>query len=164
MKRTALFVLMLVVVFGCVGMMGCGSGGEENALPTPDTAQEEEQESSSEQQSSQSAGGSMWDDMPVYATAMQLQQASWSIPPQDDADYEKAEWRYYELPSAHGVEMVAGFYKMEMPKKGWQQMMEMEVEGMAMLFYTKNNEADVAYVWAASEDGKTVFALMRALE
>jgi hypothetical protein len=165
MKRTALFVLMLLVVFGCAGMTGCGSGGEEDAQPTPDIAQEEqeeEQESSSEQQASQSAGGFMWDDVPVYATAAQLQNASWSIPPQGDADYEKAEWRYYELPSAHDVGMVAMFYKMEMPKNGWQQMMEMEVQDVAMSFYTKNNEADAAYVWVASEDDKTVFALMRA--
>ena len=162
MKKTALFFLMLVLVFGCAGMTGCGSGTEGNAQPTPDTVQEEEQESSDTQQTSQSAGGAMWDDMPVYATAMQLQEASWSILPQDDADYEKAEWRYYELPSAHSVEMVAMFYKMEMPKNGWQQMMEMEVQDVSMFFYTKNDENDAAYVWVASEDGKTVFALMRA--
>lgn len=161
MKKTALSLLMLVFVFGCAGMTGCGSGTEQNAQPTPDTAQEEEQASSDTQQTSQSAGGAMWDDMPVYATAMQLQTASWSIPPQD-GDYEKAEWRYYELPSAHDVEMVARFYKMEMPKNGWQQTMEMEVQDVAMLLYAKNNEADAAYVWVGSEDGKTVFALMRA--
>jgi len=160
-------VLALAVVLGCVALTGCSSGGEENAQPTPDTAQqeqeqEEEQESSSEQQSSQSAGGFMWDDMPVYATAMQLQETSWSTPPQDDADYEKAEWHYYELPSAHDVAMVAMFYKMEMPKNGWQQMMEMEVQDVAMLFYMKNNATDAAYVWVASEGDKTVLALMRA--
>ncbi len=164
MKKTASFLLMLVFVLGCAGMTGCGSGPEGNAQPTPDTTQEEEQESSDTQQASQSVGGAMWDDMPVYATAMQLQKASWSIPPQDDAEYEKAEWRYYELPPAHYVEEVARFYKMEMPKNGWQKMMEMEVQDVSMFFYMKNDEDDAAYVWVASEDGKTVFALMRAMK
>ena len=60
--------------------------------------------------------------------------------------------------------MVAMFYKMEMPKNGWQQMMEMEVQDVAMLFYTKSNENDAAYIWVGSQDNKTVFALMRAMK
>jgi len=156
--RAAVLLCLLVAV--CLGTSGCG-GDEVPESAAPSGTVEESEDGEESTTASTASGGSFWSDVPVYATAMQLQTAAWSIPPQD-GDYEKAEWRYYELPSAHDVEMVARFYKMEMPKNGWQQMMEMEVQDVAMLLYAKNNEADAAYVWVGSEDGKTVFALMRA--
>ena len=164
MRKATATTFVLVLALGCVMLGGCGQDQEEDATTQPAVPEEEEVSAGDEAEivvTATPSDGPFWSDVPVYATAMQLQEASWSIPPQDD-DYEKAEWRYYELPPAHYVEEVARFYKMEMPKNGWQQMMETEVQDVAMLFYTKNNETDAAYVWVASEDDKTVFALMRA--
>ncbi|MBN1856480.1 MAG: hypothetical protein JW846_05935 [Dehalococcoidia bacterium] len=162
MKRTTVIRLALVSTLGCIVLSGC-AGGSVRDMGTPAAAPEDEEVVAEEETTAAAtSSGSFWGDVPVYATAMQLQKTSWSIPPQDDSHYTQAEWHYYELPAAHSVQMVCAFYKMEMPKNGWQQMMEMDVEGVSMRFYTKNNENDVAYVWVASEDGKTVFALMRA--
>ena len=164
MRKATAILLVLVLALGCIMLGGCGLGQEEDAATQPAGPEDEEVSAGDEAKvvvTATPSDGSFWSDVPVYATAMQLQDASWSIPPQDD-EYERAEWRYYELPSAHSVAMVAMFYKMEMPKNGWQQMTEMEVQDAAMLFYTKSNENDAAYAWVASEDGKTVFALMRA--
>ena len=162
MNRTTVIRLALVIALGGIVLSGCG-GSQEGNTDAPAVVPEEEVSGVDEAAATATpSDGSFWGDVPVYATAAQLQQAAWSIPPQDDEEYEKVEWRYYELPAAHSVQMVSSFYKMEMPKNGWQQMMEMEEEDVAVLFYTKNNEDDAAYVWAASEDGKTVFALMRA--
>ena len=58
--------------------------------------------------------------------------------------------------------MVAMFYKMEMPKNGWQETMWMEVQEMSWGAYNKNGEQDAAMVWITSEDGTTILALMRA--
>ena len=99
--------------------------------------------------------------MPVYAGAKQIKKGSWSIPPAD-GEWSKVEWRYYELDGANDVTMVARFYKMEMPKNGWQQTVWMEVQEMRWGAYTKNGEQDGAMVWITAEEGKTIFALMRA--
>ena len=166
MRKATAILSFLVLSLGCIMLGGCGSGQEEDAATQPEVPEVEEDVSAGDEAevavAATPSDGPFWSDVPVYATAMQLQTAAWNIPPQGDDDYERAEWRYYELPPAHFVEEVARFYKMEMPKNGWQQMMEMEVQDVAMLFYMKNNENDAAYVWVASEDGKTVFALMRA--
>ena len=168
MRKATAILSVLLLALGCIMLGGCGSGQEEDATTQPEVPEVEEDVSAGDEAevvvTATQSDGPFWSDVPAYATAMQLQKASWSIPPQGDDDYEKAEWRYYELPSAHGVDMVAMFYKMEMPKNGWQQMMEMEVQDVAMLFYTKSNENDAAYIWVGSQDNKTVFALMRAMK
>ena len=54
------------------------------------------------------------------------------------------------------------FYKMEMPRSGWNEADQVQTQDMSWGYYTKNNEKDGAIVWVGSDGGKTVFALMRA--
>ena len=60
------------------------------------------------------------------------------------------------------VRMVTMFYKMEMPKNGWKEIDQMQTQDMNWGYHTKNNEKDGATVWIGNDDGKTVFAIMRA--
>jgi len=116
-------------------------------------------------ESPSSVAGLNWDDMPVYAGAKQIQEETWAIPP-TGGDWAKVEWRYYRMDDdVNDVRMVTMFYKMEMPKngwEGWEEIDQMQTQDMSWGYYTKNNEKDGATVWIGNDDGKTIFAIMRA--
>ena len=96
------------------------------------------------------------------AGAKQIQEASWAIP-STEGDWSEVGWRYYRMDDdVCDVRMVAMFYKMEMPKSGWNEADQVQTQDMSWGYYTKNNEKDGAIVWVGSDGGKTVFALMRA--
>lgn len=140
MKKVMPLVLATVMTLGFSWLIACGGGSE---VPSP-------------------VAGLTWDDIPVYAGAKQIQEATWSMPTTEE-DWAKVEWRYYGMDDdVNDVRMVTMFYKMEMPKNGWQEIDQMETQDMSWGYYTKNNEKDGAVIWVGYDNGKTVFALMRA--
>ena len=60
--------------------------------------------------------------------------------------------------------MLSIFYRMEMPKNGWQEMMWMEAQDVTWAYYSKNDEQDGTMVWLSADERTTVFALMRATQ
>lgn len=145
MKKAILLVLVLIMVLGCASLVACGGGGDGGGGDTPP-----------------SVAGLSWDDIPIYAGAEQIQKGNWAIPPAQ-GDWSKVEWRYYRMnDEVNDVGMVTMFYKMEMPKNGWQEIERLETQDMSWSYYSKNNEQDVAIVWVGSDERNTVFALMRA--
>ena len=150
MKKAISLVLVLIMVLGCASLVACGGGGGGGETPP-------------------SVDGLSWDDIPIYAGAEQIQKGSWAIPPVQ-GDWSKIEWRYYRINGevndvAMEVEMkrmVTMFYKMEMPKNGWQEIERTETQDMSWGYYSKNNGQDGAIVWVSSNERNAVFALMRA--
>ena len=164
MKRLSLLVLILVIALGCISLVGCGNGGDTPALSAPEQADTPEEPVVPEDaipEISVPSDTSFWSDLPIYPGANEVQQMSWSIPPAD-GDYSRVEWHYYE--TGDQVTAVSAFYKGQMVSSGWQEMGWMEMPEMNWGMYTKNNEEDAAMVWIANEEGKTMFALMRALK
>jgi hypothetical protein len=106
------------------------------------------------------SSGLSWDDIPIYGGAGQIKKGSWSIPPADDSEYSKFEWRYYE--ASAGVDTVSVYYRSQMPAKGWTEKGWTEIEGMRWGMYDRNNENDAAMIWVNNQDGKTVIAVWRA--
>ena len=143
-------------MLGCIGLVACG-GGESGTTPPPSNG--EATPPSNGGTIPPSGGGLTWNDMPVYSGANQVQKGSWSIPP-EEGEWSKVEWHYYE--TGDSVSAVASFYKSQMPTKGWQETMWMEMEEMSWGYYSKNNEQDGAMVWVGSDEGGTFLALMRA--
>lgn len=143
MKKSISLVLVLIMMLSCASLVACGGGGGGGeTLP--------------------SVAGLTWDDIPIYAEAEQIQKGSWAIPPVQ-GDWSKVEWRYYRMnDEVNDVGMVTMFYKMEMPKNGWQEIERTETQDMSWGYYSKNNEQDGAIVWVGSDERNTVFALMRA--
>lgn len=143
MKKVMPLLLILLMMLGFSWLVACGGGSE----------------------SPSSVAGLNWDDIPVYAGAKQIQEANWTIPP-TEGDWSKVEWRYYRMDDVNemteNVRMVTMFYKMEMPKNGWKEIEQMQTQDMSWGYYTKNNEKDGATVWIGNDDGKAVFAIMRA--
>ena len=167
MKDVVWWLVVCIVLLGLFGVAGCGEdraqGGETSSSPSENSGQSSSPASESSADSAgEGIGTGFWSDMPVYVASTQVQKGTWSIPPQDDSEYTKVEWRYYELPGGNAPDMVARFYQMEMPKHGWQEMMNLDAQGTTMTFFTKNSENDAAYVWATEDSGKVVYALMRA--
>jgi hypothetical protein len=157
MKRVISFILVMILLAGCVGLVACGTkkGGETETptstpTPTPTTTPTST--------TTPSGGGLTWNDMPIYSGAGQIQKGSWSIPPAE-GDYSKFEWRYYEVKDS--LDKVAAFYKSQMPAKGWEEQAWMEVQEVNWGMYNKNDEKDAAMVWVSSQEGKTVIALWR---
>jgi hypothetical protein len=89
--------------------------------------------------------------MPIYPGAAQIQQATWTVPPQQE-EWSTWEWRYYE--TGDSVEAVTNFYKSQMPGKGWENESWMTMKDFALAYYTKNNERDGAMVWIGSDEGR----------
>ena len=156
MKKVISLVLVVVMMLGCIGLVACGGGEEVGQPPT-----EEEEAPPTEEEAPPSGVGLTWADMPVYPGANQVTQATWSIP-QEEGDFSKIEWRYYE--TGDSVSTVTDFYKSEMPGKGWEETFWMETDEMRWGYYAKNNEQDGAMVWVGFDEGKTFIALMRATE
>jgi hypothetical protein len=159
MKKVISLVLVLVIMLGCVGLTACGGEKGEGVGTTPPT--NGEPTAPAEKETPSSGGGLTWNDMPVYPGANQITKGTWTIPPAEEGDYSKVEWRYYE--TGDSASDVAAFYKSQMPSKGWEEIGWMEMQDMSWGIYNKNNEEDAAMVWTGSgEEGKTVIALMRA--
>ena len=162
MNKAIALVFVVVVVVSCVGLVGCGSVGGGKAAAPPAQGEEEAPAESEEEEATPWVVDLKWGDIPVYATAEQTQKGGWAIPPAE-GDWSSVEWRYYRMPDElNSVEEVGRFYKNEMPKNGWQETMWLEVEDMTMSYHSKNGRSDGAVVWIGSEEGHTVFALMRA--
>ena len=157
MKNTIYFLLTVVLLLGCIGLIACGEkdgGATQEPAQTPSSPST----SSPTQIAPSTIGGLTWNDMPIYSGASQIQKGSWAIPPAE-GDYSKFEWRYYEVKDS--LDKIAAFYRSQMPNKGWEEKGWMEVQQMNWGMYTKNDEKDAAMVWINSEEGKTVVALWR---
>ncbi len=175
MKRFFLSALAVIMILSILFLTACGGGNNEtssaptstskapttSAATTPAAATSAAATTSSAPATQASSGsGVNWDDMPVFSGASQVQKGSWSIPPQDDSDYSKMEWRYYE--TSGSLADISDFYKKEMPGKGWTQAGWMEVQDSAWGMFNKNDEKDAAMVWVSTQEGKSVIAMWRA--
>ena len=163
MKKGISLVFVFMLILACVGVAACSGGGTEAptpaASPTPSSSETNGQAEAVATPAS-TGSGFTWNDIPVYGGAKQLQEMNWSIPPAE-GDYTEVEWRYYETNDSPAS--VLAYYKSNMPGNGWGEHEGwMEMPELTMGIYSKNNEKDSAIIWIAAEEGKTVFALMRA--
>ena len=167
MKRIAwLLVAISILAILFVGACG-GNGGDEETTQTTEattTTEETTTEETTTQETSNDGdggGGFTWNDVPIYGGADEIQEFNISIPP-DEGEYSRVEWRYYE--TGDDVGNVVDFYKDKMPDNGWEEMMWMDAMEIAYGMYMKNNEADAAMIWVATDNGDTVIGLWRASE
>jgi len=137
-KKSIPIMLVAVVMLGCISLTGCRGG-------------------------TTSPGGELnWDDMPIFGYMSQSEKGNWSLPP-EQGDCLIVEWRYYKLDEPYtSVAEVTMFYRNEMPKNGWQENAWMDMQDTIWGTFSKNNDRDDAIIWISSEEGHTVFALMRA--
>jgi hypothetical protein len=168
MQKLVSVIVIVITIICCFAMVACGKKGEtttstsgnETTSGVTATSTNTTTAATTTQTSTAASSGSLWNDMPVYSNASQIQKGSWAIPPADDSDYSKFEWRYYETNAS--LSEVSDFYTEQMEAKGWEQQGWMETPQMNWGMFNKNNENDAAMVWITSEEGKTVVALWRA--
>lgn len=153
MKKATLFGLIIFLVIGLTGLLACNGGGTE-------VEEEEEQQEEEETGGQTSESELTWSDVPVYPGANEIAKGAWSIPPAEDDDWAKMEWRYYE--TGDSAEKVASYYKSKMGGQGWSEQGWMEAGMFYWGYFTKNSESDGAMVWTGTDNDKTVIALMRA--
>ena len=138
MKRLTLIILAALIILGGIAFTGCRDGTTSPGVVIN------------------------WDDMPLYAGASQVDKGNWTLPP-EIGDWAALEWRYYKFDdTVNSVEMVTMFYRNEMPKNGWTENVWMETAGASWGAFSKNGERDNAIIWISTEEGHTIFALMRA--
>jgi len=157
LKKVVSLVLVVAVMLSSVGLVACGGG--EGVTPPPPSEGETAPPPSEEEAPPPSGGAVTWNDVPIYSGAKQVTKGSWTIPP-EEGEWSKVEWRYYE--TGDSVSTVVAFYKSQMPGKGWQELVWMEMEEVSWGYYGKNDEQDGAMVWTGSDEGKTFIAIMRA--
>jgi hypothetical protein len=167
MKRL-LWLLVAISILAVLFVGACGgNGGDEETTQTTEattTTEETTTEETTTEETSNGGGGSggfTWNDVPIYGGADEIQEFNISIPP-DEGEYSRVEWRYYE--TGDDVNDVVDFYKDKMPDNGWEEMMWMDAMEIAYGMYMKNNEADAAMIWVATDNGDTVIGLWRASE
>ena len=138
MKKSILIMLIALITLGGIALTGCRG----------DTA---------------SPGGELnWDDMPIFGYISQSEKGDWALPP-ESGDWARVQWRYYKLDELYGtIPEVTMFYRNEMPKNGWEETAWLDTPDNSWGTFSKNNGHDAAIVWIGTEEGETVFALMRA--
>jgi len=162
LKKLLSLVLVIALVFGCNGLIACGSDEKEVAESQESEEETKETEEEKEASTVSSGDGITWKDMPIYSGAKEIAKGAWAIPPAEEEDWSEVEWRYYE--SKDSSSDVTKFYKSEMPDNGWQEIMWMDAGEMSWAFYQKNDEQDGAMIWVTADNGNAIIALMRATE
>jgi hypothetical protein len=137
-KKSILIMLIAMIALGGIAITGCRGG---NTSPGEELN---------------------WDDVPIYTYLDQSEKGDWALPP-ESGDWARVEWRYYKMDDPYtSIAMITMFYRNEMPKNGWQETAWLDTPDNSWGTFSKNNGRDAAIVWIGTEDGKTVFALMRA--
>ena len=162
MNKVLFLTFVVITLLGSIGLTGCGSNTSTvTSQQTTQTSVSQTTSATSETHATTTVDYSnLWADMPVYPGANQIQKGSWAVPPADDSEYAKFEWRYYETTASVGE--VSGFYDAKMSSNGWETMAWMEMGEVNWGMYNKNSENDAAMVWISSDEGKTVIAMWRA--
>ena len=155
--KKAMALLAIAALFSLI-LAGCTAGTTTTTTST--TTPTGAPTTTATTTTSTSSGGSVnWDDVPVYSNATSVQKGSWTIPPAEGS-WGTVAWKYYE--TADSTDKVTQFYDDQMPGNGWTEQANLNTAIFNWRFYTKNSENDAAMVWISSQNGQTVFALMRA--
>ena len=152
MKKLLFPMLASILALSCLGLIACGGGQKEEAArestPGTETTSPEEKTTS---------GTLSWDDMPIYPGA-DTDKRTWTF--MDMEDGARSETRPYWTEDS--FDMVSKFYKLQMPKNGWDQVMWTGVETMAQGIFGKNNDQESAQVIIADKgDGKIAINLTK---
>ena len=163
MRNKLLTIILSLLLISSIGLIGCG-GNDSPPEPTqaaPQTSTPTQQAAAVSQTTTQSSSsGNLWSDMPIYSGATEVQQWNMTMPPADESEYSKAEWRYYQTGDA--LSTVSDYYKNTMKSKGWEEQMWISSGEINTGMYMKNGENDAAFITVVSEDGKTMIGMWRA--
>jgi hypothetical protein len=167
MKTLLSLMLVLVMIFSCVGFIACGCEEEEESptaatnggTPEPADGGTPEPSDEEEEEPTPSGGDLTWKDMPIYHGA-DAKEDFWATV---TTEGKEAEMRMYQTDDS--VDEVADFYKSEMPDNGWDEAMWMSIGGSVTGAFTKNNEHDFATIAIADVgDEGTLITLTRGQE
>ncbi len=153
--KTKLLMLVISALLVGVGLVGC-SPKNDGATPTPATTPAPSEKTPAK--TVPSVVSPAWPDIPIYSSLRQVQKASQPLPMA--TGYANAEFRVYE--TTDSLEKVAAFYKGQMPAKGWTETPLTETPQIFMGMYTRNNEAEIAWVWIVFNGSNTEVILGRA--
>jgi hypothetical protein len=159
MKKVILITLGLLVILGCVGIMGCSSGKVNETTAAQTQSNQPGATTSSTKTVSGNSGS--WRDMPIYPGSKEYFKISSD---EDETVNDKPavyESRMYET-SANKDDVVA-YYKDKMAANGWTEKswMELGSEGQesSMGEYEKNGGDNIAVVQISDTDKGTLIKL-----
>jgi len=155
MKKLIALVLGMMLVLGCLGLIGCGGGKKEEAGTGTTAEVEKDKEEKSR------GGGKGWKDVAMYKGAEKSQQeVKMNIPAAAQGEYESTERRSYETQDE--PEKVHEYYLEQMSKKGWHKLFAMKYpEGSAVSAWIKDDGARSCVVSTGKlKDGMTFIGLM----
>ena len=157
MKKLTSLMLVFILALSCVSLVACGSGEKEEARPETVPTAEREAKPSPMPEEKPASGGLTWDDMPIYPGA-DTDEEIWSSMSEEGGA--QRETRPYWTEDS--FDKVVDFYKSEMPKNGWDQMMWTDAGELANGVYSKNNDQDGAQVVITdNREGETAIQLTR---
>ena len=146
---------------GVVTITDKGEGAVQISLMRA-SGEEEEDSSAAEATSGEgeisSGEGFTFDDMPIYPGS-DTDERTWITISKDDF---KSEKRTYE--TSDSLDQVAEFYKSEMLKNGWDQVMWSQTGEMVNGLFGKGNDEHIGQVVAVKEGDKVIIALQRTYE
>jgi hypothetical protein len=166
---SVVFTSVLILSFSVV--MGCRSGNTDtpNAQskggnPSPSISATSQSPSNTSKPTTSPApsvsqsGGDLWGDVPVYAGATQVQQASSQQPGGKTESLKFIEWRFFETTA--DAASVASFYQTQLPAKGWTKASWIDMGPLAQGTYQKNNESRLCLIQIITDSGKTTISVM----
>lgn len=166
MKKFIYLIIILVLGLSCLGIAACDSGDDDDGataeatmVDTSEATENPTEEPTEESTDTLTSSGFTWDDIPIYPGANEAEEFSMSVGGAEYGDFERIEWRYYDVDAA--VDDVASFYEDEMPDYDWDEVMTMNLGEMAWNYWEKSGGDTGAYIGVAENDGDTILWMWR---
>ena len=158
MKRLLYLLLAALLVLSCLGWVACGGGGEKTEEPTSESPDETVVADKGDE-----SGGSEWEDIPIYsgATRHESEMAKrMSATMGNMGDKGESEIRLFKAGDEY--DKVVSYYKSQMPRKGWEKIMEKEEEaGWGSMWQKKDGEILVNLTVMKDMEGECGIAIGR---
>jgi hypothetical protein len=124
MNKRITMILILVLAVSGLALLACGGVQEEQAgTTTEETAGQQMEQQAPPPEKTAGSGGCTWADMPLYPGAEKADQYY------DGATTTAEEYtESHTFTTADDLGKVTGYYKAQMPAKGWQLDRWMDVE------------------------------------
>jgi hypothetical protein len=161
MKKLIVMWIVCALLFGGLGLMACGGGGQETEQEVMSESGDEMVVAEAEDEKKEEKGEGDWGDIPIYSGADRAEEELTAKMGASGSAI--SEVRLYKTGDAY--DKVVSFYKSRMSRKGWTKIMDKEdEEGWGSMWQKKDGQQLVNVSVVKDIDGQCGIVIGRHKE